>query len=251
MRILCSNDDGIHSPGLTALEDIAHDIGAEVWTVAPETDQSGMSRSVTLSRPLRVREVGPRRFAVEGTPTDCVQLGVSHLMPRAPDLVLSGINNGHNLAEDVTLSGTIAVAFHAMTLGIPAIALSQSRSDRDAPRWHCARAHGVSLVKDLLDAGWPEDVVMNVNFPDLEPDDVSGIGIVPHGRRQKVELFAEERMDLRQRTYYWFGFKGGDEEPPAGTDLHAIYDGKISVTPLHLQLTEDKTLTRLKDRFGG
>ncbi|WOI52367.1 5'/3'-nucleotidase SurE [Parvularcula sp. LCG005] len=251
MRILCSNDDGIHSPGLIALEEIARELSDDVWTVAPEVDQSGMSRSITLTRPLRVRDVGEQRFAVDGTPTDCVQLGISHLVEgQRPDLILSGINNGQNIAEDVTVSGTIAVAFQGMTVGIPSIALSQSRSDRDAPKWHTAVAHGPEIIRRLLKAGWPSDVVINLNFPDVEPDEVAGIDVVAQGQREKVELYAEERTDLRQRRYYWFGFSGEKTLPPPDTDLRAIHDGKIAITPLHLALTHEDSKAQLRKVFS-
>ncbi|MEM6648618.1 MAG: 5'/3'-nucleotidase SurE [Pseudomonadota bacterium] len=250
MRILCSNDDGIHAPGLLTLEEIARELSDDVWTVAPEVDQSGMSRSITLTRPLRVRKVSEQRYAVDGTPTDCVQLGVSQIVKGVkPDLILSGVNNGQNIAEDVTMSGTIAAAFQGMTLGIPSIALSQSRSDREQTRWHTAEAHGPKIIRKLLDAGWPSDVVMNLNFPDREPEDVNGIEVVEQGQREKVELFTEERTDLRQRRYYWFGFSSAKSSPPTGTDLRAIYDGKIAITPLHLSLTHEGARAYLADLF--
>lgn len=249
MRILCSNDDGIHAAGLTALEDIARELTDDVWTVAPEVDQSGMSRSITLTRPLRVRKVAHQRFAVDGTPTDCVQLGVSQLMDAMPDLVLSGVNNGHNLADDVTFSGTVAVALQGMNLGIPAIALSQSRSDRHAPLWDTAREFAPGIIRKLLDQGWPKDVVININFPDMEASAVQGVEIVRQGHREHLELYAEERVDLRQRRYYWFGFSGKAEMPPEGTDLRAVKDGKIAVTPIHIDLTHEGSMSALKGMF--
>ena len=252
MRILCSNDDGIHSTGLTALEEIARELTDDVWTVAPEADQSGMSRSITLTRPLRVRKVAPQRYTVDGTPTDCAQLGVSHLLKdKVPDLILSGVNNGQNVAEDVTMSGTIAVAFQGMTLGIPSLALSQSRSDRTNPKWQTAKQFAPGIIRKLLDAGWPSDVVLNINFPDREPDDVTGTVVVEQGRREHIEIFAEERTDLRQRRYYWFGFNGKPSVPPEGTDLRALHDGKIAITPLHLSLTHTDAQTALGSVFEG
>ncbi|MEM9234801.1 MAG: 5'/3'-nucleotidase SurE [Pseudomonadota bacterium] len=249
MRILCSNDDGIHSGGLTALEDIARELTDDVWTVAPEVDQSGMSRSITLTRPLRVRKVAPQRYAVDGTPTDCVQLGVSQILDAKPDLVLSGVNNGHNLADDVTFSGTIAVALQGMNLGIPAIALSQSRSDRHATKWPTSKAHAPGIIRQLLDVGWPKDVIININFPDRDPEEVEGVEIVSQGRRENIELYAEERTDLRQRRYYWFGFSGTQDLPPEGSDLRAVKDGKIAITPLHIDLTHADSMAVLTKAF--
>ena len=252
MRILLSNDDGINAEGLATLEAIAGALSDDVWTVAPEQDSSGMSRSITLTRPLRIRKVAERRFAVDGTPTDAVQLGHDVLLKdHRPDLILSGVNNGQNIAEDVTMSGTIAAAFQGMTLGVPSVALSQSRSDRLKVRWDCARAHGPRVLETLLAEGWPDDVVVNVNFPACAPEAVTGTVVTRQGRRENVELFAEERTDLRQRRYYWFGFGSGAQDPPEGTDVHAMANGMISVTPLHLALTHEDARADLAARFGA
>lgn len=250
MRILCCNDDGINAGGLAALEEIAKHLSDDVWTVAPEVDQSGMARSITLTRPLRIRKVGDQRFAVDGTPTDCIQLGVEHLLKDAkPDLILSGVNNGANVAEDVTMSGTIAAAFQGMTIGIPSIALSQVRMDRNKPPFHTAVALAPGILTKLLDRGWPADVVINLNFPMCEPEEVAGVELTRQGRRDHLEIFVEERTDMRQRRYYWFGFSGKPSEPPEGTDLHALWNQKVSITPLHLQLTDDRTIERLQAVF--
>ena len=250
MRILLSNDDGINAEGLAALQDIADVLSGDVWTVAPEQDSSGMARSITLTRPLRIRKLRPQVFAVDGTPTDAVHLAVDVLLKdQRPDLVLSGVNNGANVAEDVTMSGTIAAAFQGMTLGIPSVALSLARTDRHEVRWDTARAWGPRVIRTLLDGGWPSDVVMNVNFPDV--DEPSGVEVTAQGRRDDLELFAEERTDLRQRRYYWFGFAGGADEPAAGTDRHALRHGRVSVTPLHLSLTHEESRADLASRFGG
>ena len=249
MRILLSNDDGVNAKGLAALQDIASALSDDVWTVAPEQDSSGMARSITLTRPLRIRKLRERVFAVDGTPTDAVHLAVDVLMKdKRPDLILSGVNNGANVAEDVTMSGTIAAAFQGMTLGIPSVALSLARTDRHAVRWDAARAWGPKVIRTLLDGGWPPDVVMNVNFPDV--DEPEGIEVTTQGRRDDLELFAEERTDLRQRRYYWFGFAGGKDEPSIGTDRHALRHGRVSVTPLHLSLTHEESRAALADRFG-
>lgn len=252
MRILISNDDGIAAAGLATLEEIAHQLTDDVWTVAPEVDQSGMSRSVTLTRPLRARKLGERRFAVDGTPTDCVHLGVTQIVDGArPDLILSGVNHGQNVAEDVTFSGTIAVAFQGMSLGIPSIALSQARSETHGPRFATARAWGPSVLRALLRAGWPRDVILSVNFPDCDADAVTGVDVAAQGSRAQIELYAEERTDLRQRRYYWFGFNNCGAEPAVGTDLRALRDGRIAVTPLHLALTHEGAMPALKDALGG
>lgn len=250
MRILCSNDDGIHARGLESLEKIARSLSDDVWVVAPQEEQSGAARALTLAQPIRVRQYDERRFAVAGTPTDAVMMAVSELMPdKKPDLVLSGVNNGQNLAEDVTFSGTVAAALQGMTLGIPSIALSLSRFSRDGARWATPETHGPVVVKKLLEAGWPEDVVINVNFPDCDPDDVGATELTKQGKRDVLSLYAEKREDLRGGHYYWFGFSGKLSDPPEGTDLRAIYDGRISVTPLHLALTHEETRSQLGKAF--
>ena len=250
MRILCSNDDGIHASGLKSLEKIARELSDDVWVVAPQEEQSGAARSLTLAHPIRVRQYEEKRFSVSGTPTDAVMMAVTRILKdKKPDLVLSGVNNGQNIAEDVTFSGTIAAAFQGMTLGIPSIALSLSRFSRETARWATPEAHGAGLIRRLLEIGWPEDVVVNVNFPDRDPDNVAGVAVTRQGHRDAFQLYVDEREDLRGGTYYWFGFTGKLSNPPNGTDLRAIYDGAISVTPLHLALTHEQSLTAFED--GG
>lgn len=254
MRILCTNDDGIHATGLAVLERIARCFSDDVWVIAPEAEQSGASRALTLSAPIRAREAGPKRFAVSGTPTDCVLLGVQDLMEgQKPDLVLSGVNRGQNIAEDVTFSGTIAGAMQGMQLGIKSIALSQAKGFRgEAPiPWETADAFGPGVVGDLLARGWPDGVVMNVNFPDRLPDDVSTLEITRQGFRDQAIIYADRRTDLRGEHYYWLGFHGKLSNPPEGTDLRAIYEGRISVTPLHIDLTHNETIAALAGLTGG
>ena len=239
MRILCTNDDGIHARGLESLVAIARALSDDVWVVAPHEEQSGAARALTLANPIRVREYDPRRYSVSGTPSDAVMMAVHKLMDRRPDLVLSGVNNGQNLAEDVTVSGTIAGAFQGMSLGIPSIALSLARFQRDKARWATPEAHGPEIVRRLLKSGWPSNVVINVNFPDRDPADVAGVEVTRQGHRDDFKLFIEERKDLRGFSYYWYGYEGALSNPPEGVDLRAIYDGRISVTPLHLALTHE------------
>ncbi len=251
MRILCTNDDGIYARGLESLVAIARELSDDVWVVAPQEEQSGAARALTLAHPLRIRKYEERRFAVTGTPSDAVLMGINQLMKGArPDLILSGVNNGQNLAEDVTVSGTIAGAFQGMAMGVPSIALSLSRLARDAARWDTCEAHGAKIVKMLLEARWPQNVVMNVNFPDRAPDDIAGVEATRQGHRDSVQLFAEERKDLRGGTYYWYGYSGDLSDPPEGTDLRAIYDGRISITPLHLSLTDFAARDALEKAIG-
>lgn len=251
MRILCSNDDGIHARGLESLEKIARELSDDVWVVAPQEEQSGAARALTLSHPIRVRQYDERRFSVTGTPSDCILMALNKIMDgKKPDLILSGVNNGQNLAEDVTVSGTIAAAFQGMSLGIPSLALSLARFDRANAPWETPEAHGAKIIKSLLDAGWPPDVVVNINFPDRAPDAVTGVEVTRQGQRDAVQLFAEERKDLRGGTYYWYGYTGNLSDPPEGTDLRAIYDGRISITPLHLALTHQGAVESLSAALG-
>jgi 5'-nucleotidase len=253
MRILVTNDDGIHAPGLVAAEKIARALTDDVWIVAPETEQSGASHSLTLTMPLRLREIDKRRFSVTGTPTDCVMMACSHILKdKPPALVLSGINRGSNIADDVTYSGTIAGAMEGTALGIPSIALSQSYGWTEGAeiRWDCGETLGPPLIKKLVEAGWPDDVLININFPDAAPADVKSVDICSQGKRDLQTANLERRIDARNNPYFWIGFKRVRSNPPEGTDLHAIYNKRISVTPLHLNLTEFKVLDAMKQKLG-
>jgi 5'-nucleotidase len=255
MRILCTNDDGIHAEGLAVLERIARQFTDDVWVVAPELEQSGASRALTLSSPVRARKAGEKRYAVTGTPSDCVQLAVQDLMDGArPDLVLSGVNRGQNIAEDVTVSGTIAGAIQGMQLGIRAAALSQARGFRGAGveiPWATAELYGAGILGALLKHPWPDEVIMNINFPDRAPEDVSEVVVTRQGKRDQQIIYTDKRTDLRGQAYYWFGYRGARSTAHEGTDLEAIYDGKISVTPLHIDLTHTSALHALKSVLGG
>lgn len=254
MRILISNDDGVEAAGLATLEAIARELTDDVWVAAPEQEQSGASRKLSLTEPVRVREAGPRRYAVAGTPSDAVFLALHDIIPAPrPDLVLSGVNRGQNLAEDLTVSGTIAAALQAMQLGVPAIALSQALphfTEQDDVSFGAARRHAPELLRRILAAGWPADVVVNVNFPPCPPDEVAGVEITRQGRRDQWHMHAERRADLRGRTYYWIGFRGKLSNPDPGDDLHAVYNNKISVTPIRLALTDEPTRARFEAAFA-
>ena len=253
MRLLLTNDDGIHAEGLEALERIARQLSDDIWIVAPEYEQSGASRALTLSEPVRVRKLDDRRFAVTGTPTDCVMLGMSELIKGAkPDLVLSGVNRGANIAEDVTMSGTVAGAIEGMAMGVPAIALSQTGGPKPAdPFFEVAEIYGPGIVKRLLEIGWPKDVVMNLNFPNRPAAEVTEVEVTRQGFRDVQVRHAERRSDLRGRDYYWMGFRQERSQPEEGTDLRAIYEGKISVTPLHIDLTHAETVFKMRGVLGG
>jgi 5'-nucleotidase len=253
MRVLLTNDDGIHAPGLGVLEKIAQTLCDDIWVVAPESDQSGVSHSLSLNDPLRVRDIDPRHYAVKGTPTDCVIMGVRYLMKdAAPDLVLSGVNRGQNVAEDVTYSGTIAGAIEGTILGIPSMALSQcyGMSTRDSPHWETAMHYGPEVIRRVLAAGMPRDVLVNVNFPDCPPTEVAGIAVTQQGKRDQNLLRIDARHDGRGNPYYWIAFLRREPwEPRHGTDLSAIAENRIAVTPLRLNLTDEPFMTVLNEAF--
>ena len=253
LRILVSNDDGIHAPGLKIAEKIARALSDDVWVIAPESEQSGASHSLTLSDPLRIRKISAKKYAVDGTPTDCVMMGVLHIMKDArPDLVISGVNRGSNIADDVTYSGTIAAAMEGTVLGIPSVALSQAFSydEHVQVRWNAAEKFGPPVIRQLLATGWPKEVLVNINFPDRNADKVEGVQVTSQGKRDQAILHVDDRIDARGNPYFWLGFKRILSNPPAGTDLRAIYDGFVSVTPLHLNLTHETTREGLSQRLS-
>ena len=256
MRILLTNDDGIDAPGLQALRQVAEELagpGGEVWIAAPETNQSGAGHSLSLNEPLRMRQVADRAYAIRGTPTDSVIMGMRHVLQgRLPDLVLSGVNRGANLAEDVTYSGTIAGAFEGTQLGVRSIALSQAYSYEagDMPHWQTVVRHAPALLRQLLAEPWAPGVLMNVNFPDRPPDDIEGIEVTSQGRRDQQLLGVEERRDTWGNAYYWLGYAKRRSNPARGTDLWAVYNGWISVTPLSMNLTHTASQETLRARVA-
>jgi len=253
-RILLTNDDGADADGLMVLKRVAETLSDDVWIVAPRTEQSGASRGISLHDPLRAKKLGERHFSVTGTPTDCVMLALGSLLgDQPPDLILSGINHGQNLAEHVTLSGTIAGAIAGMELGVPSIALSQTVNyeTRTPPRWDTAEAFAPGIIRRLIEEGWPENVLINVNFPDRAPEDVREVAVTSVGRRDRTQLQIDAREDPAGRKYYWLGFSGLSAKPGQGTDLEAVYAGKISVTPMHMDLTHRETARELGGKLGG
>jgi 5'-nucleotidase len=251
MRILVTNDDGIHAPGLVAMEAIARSISDDVWIVAPSEEQSGAGHSLTLSKPLRYRQIEKQRFEVTGTPTDCVVMAVRKIMPAMPDLVLSGVNRGQNIADDVTYSGTIAAAMEGTTLGLKSIAMSQvTGMHGNGESFAVAAQHGAGIVKKLIGMDFGPGVLMNVNFPDCRPDDVGGIDITRQGKRDQSFLTVDERVDARGFAYYWLGFARERGNPPPGTDIRSAFEKRISITPLHMNLTQVDAMEGLQRVFG-
>jgi len=240
MRILITNDDGINASGLRVLERIALALTDDVWVIAPETDQSGKAHSLSLSDPLRLRKISDRHYAVRGTPTDCVIMGVRHILDSKPDFVLSGVNRGANVADDVTYSGTIAAAMEGTLLGIPSFALSQAYAwaDDGKPDWTTAEAHGPGLLRRLMAAGIPTGTLININFPACGPTEVTGVRVTTQGARNDATVGVDPRIDGRGNPYFWIQYRPQTTEPAAGTDLEALARHAVSVTPLRLDLTD-------------
>jgi 5'-nucleotidase len=249
-RILLTNDDGIDARGLKLLHKIVRGFCRDVWIVAPELEQSGASHSLTLHRPLRARRLGPRRFAVDGTPTDCVLLALKNLIrDKRPTLVISGINGGANLGDDVTYSGTVAAAMEATLLGVPAIALSMTYRDRGKIQWATAERHAPNVIRRLVSQPWPKNTLINVNFPDLPPTEVKGVAVARQGRH-KIGDQLMERMDPRGRPYYWIGPIRETDDSVDGTDIGEITKGRITLTPILLDLTNASALAALRKVFA-
>jgi len=254
MRILISNDDGISARGIHVLEQVARYFSDDVWVVAPELDQSGASHALTLRRPLRIREVSSQKYAISGTPSDCVMIAINLLMEdKKPDLVLSGINNGGNLAEDIIYSGTVAAAIEANIMKIPAIAMSLVIENKKKHQWSMVEHYALEVLKKLIPLQLKESVIFNVNFPNISTDSVTGIQITTQGNRI-VQNEIIKRVDPRDHPYYWIGsadHRTSDiwQHVTPGTDLEAIAKKAISITPISLNLTNEPAQKILEDVF--
>lgn len=252
MRILVTNDDGIHAPGLKVAEAIARRFSDDVWVVAPSDEQSGAGHSLTLTRPLRLRRHDERRFSVSGTPTDSVMMGLLEVLDGPPDLILSGVNRGANLGEDVTYSGTVAAAMEGALAGVRSVALSQVYAREgagDQVPFACAEAWGERAIRPLLDMAFAPGMLINVNFPAQPADRVKGIRVVGQGVRDYGRASMVEQRDPRGFPYYWLSFHGVVQTGGPDTDLEAIADGFVTVTPLHLDLTYRAAMTSLAARY--
>ncbi len=251
MRILLANDDGINAPGLKVLNRIARTFSRDIWVVAPEFEQSGASHSLTLTEPLRIRKIASRKFAVRGTPTDCVMLALNHILSgKRPDLLLAGVNRGGNLGEDVTYSGTIAAAMEGTLLGVPSIALSQVYLSGQKVKWATAEHHAPTVIDKLVKVGWNDNVLINVNFPDVLHGAVTGMKIASQGHRDTVNLTIDDRIDARGVPYYWLGFRPTVTDPNPDSDLGVVADGAIAVTPLQLDLAHKASMEKLREALA-
>ena len=244
-RVLLSNDDGIHAPGLKVLEKVARRLFREVWVVAPESEQSAASHSLTMRRPLYLRPAGRRRFTVDGTPTDCVLIAIHQVLKgRRPDLVLSGINRGGNLGEDATYSGTVAAAMEGTLLGIPSLALSQLYVNGTEAPWATADRWCEEVLRRVAAFPWPSSVLLNVNIPAVAAADVRGIQVTRQGRH-KIGGTMVEGVDPRGQPYFWIAGERQQDKGLAGTDLAAVNAGFVSVTPFCLELTHEASMDAL------
>ena len=242
MRILLANDDGFGAPGLKCLENIARTISDDVWVVTPDSDKSGASHSLSLDVPLRYRQIDHQRFSVKGTPTDCVLLALLELIPPPkPELILTGVNAGANLGDDVTYSGTVAAALEGALHKIPAIALSQSIAKSNLLNWEPAEQYGALVVKRLLSVGWPLGVVLNLNFPSVSSNGVKGIAISNQGKGKPGSNITR-RLDPKGREYFWIDSARSEEDVSEDSDRFAVENGFISLTPLRLNLTDENVL---------
>lgn len=254
MRILLTNDDGINAPGLKVLEEIARQFSDDIWICAPSEEQSGAGHSLTLTRPVRLHQHGERRFAVSGTPTDGVMMALRTVMPDAPDIILSGVNRGANLADDITYSGTVSAAIEGALAGIRSIAFSQVYAREgmgDEVPFGAALEWGPKVLAKLIDAPMADRTLINVNFPAIPADEVKGIRAVRQGFHDYSRGTIVEGRDPRGYRYFWFGLDQIEHTLDHGTDLEAIEEGFVAVTPLQLDLTHYSTIGILADRFAG
>jgi 5'-nucleotidase len=249
LRILVTNDDGINAPGLKVLEKIAKRISKEVWVVAPEVEQSGAGHSLTINSPLRYREISEKKYAVSGTPTDCVLMAVRQIVKGKVDLVLSGVNRGKNVGEDVTHSGTVAGAMEGTLCDIPSIAFSLNvdfTHSNPKVHWLTAEKYAPRIVRKLLSYPWERDTFFNVNFPDCVPDAVKGIKMVRHGKRD-VPKQLTQYIDPKGRPYYWLNWPEEGADPRrADSDIEWLVNKYITITPICLDMTNYTVLSRLK-----
>lgn len=243
MRVLITNDDGVHAPGLAALIKRVSEV-AEVVAVAPDREQSAVSHALTLHHPLRAARISEHLYAVEGTPTDCVNLGIHSLLAFRPDLVISGVNRGANICDDVTYSGTVAAAMEATLMGIPAIAVSLVTQGA-GEHFDAAAACAAKLALEVYDRGLPPDTFLNVNVPDLPAERLLPPLITSQGKRS-YEGTIVDKVDPRGRNYYWIGTADQSFRDIPGSDYHAVVRGHVSISPLHIDLTNYASIELLK-----
>lgn len=250
LRILLTNDDGIDARGLAVAEKAARAITDDVWIVAPLHEQSGKHRSVSILDPIRIRRFGERRFAVQGTPTDCVIVAFQKLLAdKAPDLVLSGINRGPNIGDDVLYSGTTAAAVEGALNGARAIAWSQGITGIDVLHWDCSEALAETILRRALATSWPADTYLNVNFPDVAPEAVRGVRAVPPGGRWNTLMTLIDGTDGRGVPYHWLKLTLDPIDFPPGTDMGELAQGYVTLSPIQFRRCPPDALAALAEAF--
>ena len=251
-KVLLTNDDGFDAPGLRTLMQVADEVAEEVWIVAPDYDQSGTSHSLSLHSPLRVSQKDERRYSVSGTPGDCVVMAVRHLMASGrPDLILSGINRGANLGIETVLSGTVGAAMTGMLLGIPSMALSQAFSDRNAVRWDTSRALAPTVIRQFAKGAWSQGSILNINFPDVPVGEVGQIELTTQGTGLMDDVEVISGIDPRSLEYHWLSLRRSAREDVAGSETLAIGRGRVSITPLQFERTNQNVLASLQAGLTG
>jgi 5'-nucleotidase len=246
-RVLIVNDDGIDGPGIKLLEELVSRFTSDIWVVAPDEERSGAGHSISISHPIRLKQRDERHFAIKGSPTDCALLGIHELLgDRKPDILFSGINAGPNLAEDITYSGTCSAAMEGAMLGIPSVALSQFLRYRQPVHWETSRHFLPGIIERLITHPVRPGTFVNVNVPDCAIEDVTGIRVTTQGRRPPGSYLPKRRIDERTVPYYWIKIAHLDGEIEEGSDLAAMRDRAISITPLQLDMTDRVTARELE-----
>ena len=251
MRVLITNDDGINAPGLAAIEKIARKISDDVWIVAPKEEQSGVGRSITLHRPLRLNYFGENRYSVAGTPADCIIMAVREILAdKLPDIVLSGVNHGANIADDCLYSGTIGAALEASQYGIRSFALSQAvafRSPDEVVHWDTAIKFAPQLINKLYETKSDTSIIYNLNFPNCSPENVNGFEVTHTGRYADAAFGLDKREDACMREYYWVNFRQRGALKDEKSDIQAIRDNKVSITPLKRDLSAKEEMDNITE----
>jgi 5'-nucleotidase len=250
MRILISNDDGVDAPGIRFLADGLRAAGHRVTVVAPDRDRSGASNSLTLDMPIRAVRMDEDTWRISGTPTDCVHVALTGMLDHEPDIVVSGINNTANLGDDVIYSGTVAAAMEGRFLGLPAVAVSLVTADHKGLHYETAARAAVEIVARLKSDPLPADTILNVNVPDLPWAEIRGFEVTRLGNRHRAEACTRQD-DPRGRTWWWIGAAGPEQDAGPGTDFHAVRDGNIAITPIHVDLTRYQALEQVASWVGG
>lgn len=247
---MITNDDGMQAKGLAVLEELARKFTDDIWVIAPAEQQSGKGHSITWGAPIRMREVAEKRYVVRGTPTDCMILALRKILKdNPPDYVLSGVNNGENIGNSITMSGTIGAVMQSTLQGFKSVALSQVSMEAMSADWSVAENYGERVLKKIFSQDWAPNTLYNVNFPHVKAHGVKGIRVLRHGRRTLMGDMVET-IDPHGFPYYWVGVLHTEQNPPEDTDLWGAKNGYITITPIQMDLTNYKALEELKNQLN-